>query len=88
MSPFWKILRILIFFVFTWGFIVGGTIGVFFLVRDTLTQNNTEIAIGATVVFMFSAILVGEKFAHKVNCLLAKITHQDAPSCVKKEEGN
>jgi len=88
MSPFWKIVRILIFFVFTWAFIVGGTIGVFFLVRDTLTQHNTGVAIGATIVFMFSSILIGEKFVQKVNCLLAKLTHQEAPSCEKKEEAS
>ncbi|MFV1996747.1 MAG: hypothetical protein ACC641_01925 [Acidiferrobacterales bacterium] len=88
MSPFWKIVGVLIFFIFTWGFIIDGTIGVFFLVRDFLTLNNTGVAIGATVVFMFSAIMVGEKLAQKINCLLAKLAHQDAPSCVKKENGN
>jgi len=72
--------------MFTLGFIIGGTVGVFFLVRDVLTQNNLGIAIIATVIFMFSSILIGEKFAHMVNCMLARITNQDAPSCVKRGE--
>ena len=68
--------------------IIGGTIGVFFLVRDTLAQNNTEVTIGTTVIFLFASILPGEKFANMTNCMLAKLTNQDAPFCVKNEEGN
>jgi len=88
MSPLWKGVRILIFFIFTWVFIIGGTIGIFFLVRDTLTQNNTEVAIAATVSFLIVSILIGEKFANMVNCMLVRLTNQDAPSCVKNEEGS
>jgi len=86
MSPLWKSVRILIFFIFTWVFIIGGTIGMFFLVRDTLTQNNTEVAIAATVSFLIVPILIGEKFANMVNCMLTNLMNQDAPSCVKNEE--
>ncbi len=60
----------------------------FFLVRDTLTRNDTEIAIGATVAYLLVSILIGEKFANMVNCMLARLTQQDAPSCVKNEEGS
>lgn len=88
MNPFWKVVRVLIFFIFTWVFIIGGTIGMFFLVRDTLTQNNTEVAIGATASFLIASILIGEKFANVVNSMLARLTNQDAPPCVKNEEGS
>lgn len=81
MHPLLKAVRLVILFTFTWGVIVGGTVGVFFLVRDTLTENNTEAAVAATVAFLFVAILVGERFAHMVNCVLAKLSNLDAPAC-------
>jgi hypothetical protein len=81
MHPLFKALRLIILFTFTWGVIVGGTVGIFFLVRDTLTENNTEAAVVATVAFLFIAILVGERFAYVVNCVLARLSKVDAPAC-------
>jgi hypothetical protein len=81
MHPLLKVLRLIILFTFTWGVIVGGTVGVFFLVRDTLTENNTEAAVAATVAFLFIAILVGERVAYMVNCVLARLSNLDAPAC-------
>ena len=81
MHPLFKVLRLIILFAFTWGVIVGGTIGIFFLVRDTLTENNTEAAVAATVAFLFIAILVGERFAYMVNCVLARLSKVEAPAC-------
>lgn len=54
----------------------------------SFTQNNTEVAIGATVSFLIVSILIGEKFANVVNSMLARLTNQDAPPCVKNEEGS
>jgi hypothetical protein len=84
MHPLLKVLRLIILFTFTWGIIIGGTVGVFFLVRDTLTNHNTEIAAIVTVVFLFASILVGEKVAFMVNCMLARLSNQDPPACTTK----
>jgi len=86
MHPLLKVLRLIILFTFTWGIIIGGTVGVFFLVRDTLTNHNTEAAAIATVVFLFASILVGEKVAFMVNCMLARISKQEPPACTTKGE--
>ena len=86
MHPLLKVLRLVVFFIFTWGIIIGGTVGVFFLVRDRLTENNTEVAVAATVIFLFASILFGEKFAHMVNCMLAKLSNQDPPACSTGKE--
>ena len=86
MHPLLKVLRILIFFVFAWGVIIGGSIGVFMLVRDTLTDQNVVIASITTIIFLFAAIALGERFAHMVNCMLAKISKQEPPSCTTGKE--
>ena len=81
MHPLLKVLRIVIFFGFAWAVIIGGSIGIFLLVRDTLTDQNVVAASVATIAFLFVAIAVGERFAHMVNCMLAKIARLDPPAC-------
>lgn len=86
MHPILKVFRIIIFFGFAWAVIIGGSIGMFMLVRDTLTDQNVVAASIATIVFLFAAIALGERFAYMVNCLLAKLSHQEPPACTTKEE--
>ena len=86
MHPILKLLRIIIFFAFAWAVIIGGSIGVFILVRDTLTNQNIVAASITTIIFLFVAIALGERFAFMVNCLLAKISSQEPPACTTKAD--
>jgi hypothetical protein len=86
MHPLLKVLRILIFFVFAWVVIIGGSVGIFMLVRDTLTNQNVVLAAIVTIIFLFAAIALGERFAHMVNCLLARVSNQDPPACSTGKE--
>jgi len=86
MHPLLKVLRILIFFFFAWVVIIGGSVGIFMLVRDTLTNQNVVLAAIVTIIFLFAAIALGERFAHMVNCLLARVSNQDPPACSTGKE--